>query len=68
MPAPKKKPAKTEPAPDRHLQKVVSFRPPAELRAVLLDLARKERRTVAMVVQLMMEEALAAKGLWPPAG
>jgi hypothetical protein len=68
MPAPKKKPARPEPAPDRHKNAIVSCRPPAEMRAILLELARQERRTVSQVVQFLLEDALTAKKLWPPTG
>jgi hypothetical protein len=66
MPKPKKGPAK--PKPDTHKEKVVSFRPPAAMRDILVELARKERRTIAQFMTLLVEDALAAKGLWPPPG
>jgi hypothetical protein len=65
MPKPKK-PAK--PAPDRHREPVVGFRPPSAMRDILRELAHKERRTVSKMLELLMEEALVARALWPPTG
>ena len=52
---------------DRHKNTVVSFRPEAALRAALQAVAAEQRRSVAQVVVLLLEKALAADGLWPPA-
>ena len=63
---PRKKPkAEPEPRTDRHKNAVVSFRPDAPLRAAIQELAEAERRSVAQVVEILLEEALAARKLWP---
>ena len=64
----KKKPSPAAAAPDRHKSTVVSFRPDAALRGVLQSVADKQRRSVAQVVILLLEQALTVDGLWPPAG
>ena len=46
---------------------VVSLRPPAAMRAILERMAREQRRSMAQTIQLLLEEVLASKGLWPPA-
>lgn len=52
---------------DRHKNTVVSFRPEHALRAALQAVASAQRRSVAQVVVLLLEKALEADGLWPPA-
>ena len=54
--------------PDRHKSTVVSFRPDATLRGVLQSEADKQRRSVAQLVVLLLEQALKANGLWPAKG
>lgn len=49
------------PPEDRHKNTVVSFRPPAEMRARLQELAEQERRSVAQVIEFLIEEAFAAR-------
>ena len=53
--------------PDRHKHAVMSFRPPADIRTAIKALAAKERRSDAQIVQILVEEALQARGLWKPA-
>lgn len=50
-----------EPKSDRHKNTVVSFRPPAEMRARLIELAESERRSVAQIIEFLIEEALRAR-------
>lgn len=59
----KKKPK--DEAADRHRHKVIGVRPPEDLRIVLEDLATKDRRPVATMCVILLEEALQARGLWP---
>lgn len=47
--------------PDRHQNIVVSFRPPAELLEWLRGVAKREKRSVAKVVEILIEEAKAAR-------
>lgn len=42
---------------------VLSFRPDAEVRCTLASLARRERRTVASMMAILVEEGLIARGL-----
>jgi cytochrome c553 len=65
--AKKRQTAETEGTPDRHKYPVLSARPTAEMRRVLQAYAKRERRSVSQVVLLLLERALAAEGLWPPA-
>lgn len=51
---------------DRHKNLVVAFRPGPELRAALLALATKDKRALSTMVEILVEEALAARGVWPP--
>lgn len=44
----------------------VSIRPSDALREVLLKLARDERRPPAQMARILIEDALIARGLWPP--
>lgn len=63
-------PADLSPAPvefqDRHKNPVASFRPKPPMRAVLQQLADDERRSVAQIIEILLEEAMTARGLWPP--
>jgi hypothetical protein len=52
---------------DRHRLSMMAFRPPADVRAAIEGLASRERRSVAQVLQFLVEEALQARGLWQPA-
>lgn len=68
---PPEQPTEEQPgrAADRHRHAIMSFRPPDDLRQAVVDLAVAERRSVAQVVQILVEEAMQARGLWePPAG
>ena len=49
---------------DRHKHAIMSFRPPDDLRDVIVSLAKTERRSVAQVVQILVEEALTQRGPW----
>lgn len=51
---------------DKHKYKVISLRPPTDMRDILTRLAREERRTMSQMILLLLEDALEAKGLWPP--
>lgn len=42
---------------------VRSFRPDAEVNALLDKLSSRERRSIAQIMQMLIEEALAARGL-----
>ena len=46
---------------DRHRHAMVSFRPPADLREQIVAIATTERRSVAQVVQILVEEAIEAR-------
>jgi hypothetical protein len=63
----KKKPkSEAEPeAADRHKNTVVSFRPAPELRAAIGALAVADRRSMAQMIEILLEEALKARGCWP---
>ena len=47
---------------------VVSFRPPQGLRSVLQAVADSERRSMSQMIEILLEEALKARGKWPVAG
>ena len=47
--------------PDRHKHTVVSFRPPPDFLEKLRALAKGERRSVAQLVQILLEEAIQAR-------
>lgn len=51
---------------DRHRHPLVSFRPDHGIRHALQRLADQQRRSLSQMAVLLLEEALAAKGLWPP--
>ena len=55
-----KKPAGGGP-PDRHQNTVVSFRPPPELLERLRVIAKEEKRSVAKLVEILIEEALESR-------
>ena len=61
----KKKPP-TDASSDRHKYPLLSLRPSDALRAVLVEYARRERRSVSQAIILLLEGALETKGLWPP--
>jgi hypothetical protein len=63
----KKRPKPKAAAADRHLFTVVTFRPATTLRAAVETLAQAERRSLGLMVEILLEEALAARGHWPPA-
>lgn len=63
------KPPKTpdpEQTPEDPVNRTMGFRATPELRAVIEALARKERRRPASLLQILVEDALTARGLWPP--
>lgn len=60
----KKKGGQSESEGDRHRHAIMAFRPGDALREAVTTLAKSERRSVAQVVQILVEEALAARGLW----
>jgi len=49
-------------------QTVMTFRPAAALRDAVHALAKAERRSASVTLEILVEEALAARGRWPPAG
>ena len=50
----------SEPAP-------ITFRPASQvLIDVIAETARSERRSRNLMIQILLEEALAARGMWPP--
>ncbi len=51
---------------DRHKKLLLPGRVSAELRQVLQDYADQQRRSLAQAVELLLEEVMATKGLWPP--
>lgn len=53
---------------DRHKGFQLPSRVSAEMRDALKAYADQERRSVSQVVVLLLEEALATKGFWPPEG
>jgi hypothetical protein len=55
---------KTDPggAGDRHRHTAVGLRLPPELRATVESLAREERRSLAQMCAILVEEGLAARG------
>jgi hypothetical protein len=61
-----RKPVNTTAA-DRHRGWQLPTRVGEPLRKVLETLAREQRRSVAQMSMILLEEALAARGLWPPA-
>jgi hypothetical protein len=61
--AKKKKPDRSE---DRHRLPLMSFRPTADVRTVIEAQARRERRSAASMLQILVEEALQARALWQP--
>jgi hypothetical protein len=66
---PKKQPTAPDPddlPSDRHKYPVMSVRPPDPMRRVITELARGERRSLSQTILFLLEEALAARGLWPP--
>jgi hypothetical protein len=58
---PRKKKTDTESPADRHRFAPMSFRPPDELRKAIEDIAERDRRSVAQVLQFLVEEALTAR-------
>jgi hypothetical protein len=62
----KKRPKPKAAAADRHLYTVVTFRPAKALRAAVEALAEAERRSLALMVEILLEEALQQRKLWPP--
>jgi hypothetical protein len=52
---------------DPHAGYLLPARVSKELYDVLRAYAREQRRSVSQVVVMLLEEALAAEGLWPPA-
>ena len=63
----KPKPAsETEPQGDRHKNPLVSARPSHALLAAIQQLAAEERRSVSLMLVILAEEALAARGRWTP--
>lgn len=68
MAKPKKRDASAKaegPAPDRHRNPSVGYRPGPAVRGILEELADKEKRTLANMVDVLVEEALAGRGLLP---
>lgn len=61
-----KKKTETEASKDGHKNQVVSIRPEPQMRDVIEQLAKKERRKLSPMILLLVEEALVARGLWPP--
>lgn len=72
MPATMARKKKTDKAsqtpPDRHKNTVFSLRPSPELRGVIEAEAAAERRSLAQMAEILLEEALAARGKWPVGG
>ena len=64
----KRRPRADRAADDRHKQTVMTFRPAAALRDAVQALALAERRSASVLLEILVEEALAARGKWPPAG
>jgi hypothetical protein len=56
----------TAPAPKKRQDYQIPTRVPPELRRVLEAEAAKERRKVAQMGLILLEEALTARGVWPP--
>jgi hypothetical protein len=44
----------------------MSFRPSADLRAAIEAEAKDDRRSAASMLEILVEEALKARGKWPP--
>lgn len=53
---------------DRHKNPAIGYRPNAATRAILEDLAGREKRGVSNLVDVLVEEALRSRGLLPPQG
>jgi hypothetical protein len=53
---------------DRHKYTVVSFRPRTVIKDIVQARADHERRSLARMVEILLEEALIARGLWTPEG
>jgi hypothetical protein len=56
----------TTTAPDRHRGRQLPTRIGESLNAVLEAEAKKERRSVAQMGLILLEEALTTRGVWPP--
>jgi type II secretory pathway component PulM len=50
----------------RNKHKLVGLRLPKPIRSVVEGLAKRERRSVAQMSAILVEEALTARGLWTP--
>jgi hypothetical protein len=59
--------AAAQAAAERYRHPLLSLRPSAALRAAVQRLAGLERRSTSQMLVLLAEEALGARGLWPPA-
>jgi hypothetical protein len=53
-------------ASDRHLHRMVGLRLPASVREAAERVARRERRSLAQLCGILVEEALQARGEWQP--
>lgn len=51
---------------DRHRNEILSFRPEPSLADIIRRLANTERRKVSQMLLVLVEEALAARGLYTP--
>jgi len=59
----RKKPNKPgEPKADRHANRLISYRPPQAVRSAIERLAARERRTTTQMLNILVEDALAARG------
>jgi hypothetical protein len=62
-----KKRPKPAPGTDRHKNAVIAFRPDEPLREALRRAADADQRSMAHIVEILVQEALTARGEWPPA-
>jgi hypothetical protein len=52
--------------PNRHKYQLVGLRLPDDLREAIQELADKQRRSLAQMCWILVEEAMAARNLWEP--
>jgi len=62
----RKKPMTSTASKSRHKGWQLPARVGQKMKAALKDFASKERRSVSQAITILLEEALAARGLWPP--
>jgi hypothetical protein len=59
------KPRAASPAGDRHKNPAIGFRPEEGVRDILARLALADQRSLAHMTEILVKEALVARGFWP---